>query len=194
MTNMIRCPAGQHVYDGDRYMVCPYCGTRRSPPEKEAQPAQASRLDEAKAIQAGAAKPAAGAKTVYQGATKKGVRLVHGWLVVTAGPGKGSSFALYAGSNSIGRDDGQDVRLSFKGEEDGQISRVDHALILVDPKTLHTAVQHKEGKNLTYVNGDAMFEPSRQLKSYDTVTLGDTTLVYVPFCGEGFRWPAVVTE
>ncbi|HZT46345.1 MAG TPA: biotin/lipoyl-containing protein, partial [Hyphomicrobiaceae bacterium] len=54
---------------------------------------------------------------------------VAGWLVVVKGPGRGGFRPVYVGMNSIGRDPGQRISLSFG---DDSISREEHAYIAYD--------------------------------------------------------------
>ena len=107
-----------------------------------------------------------------------------GWLVVIAGPGKGSVVTLGMGVNSIGRDRAADVSLDYG---DTMISRTNHATITYDPRGRKFYVQHGGGNNLTYINDEPVLAP-RELEPLMHVHMGVTVLRFVPLCGVGFAW------
>jgi hypothetical protein len=109
---------------------------------------------------------------------------VVGWLVVTEGPGRGQSLEIGYGMNSIGRDTSERVSVDF-GDE--QISRKSHALITYDTKGRKFYIQHGGGVNLTYVAEDPVLQ-TRELKGREIISIGDTKLTFVPFCGPDFEW------
>ena len=109
---------------------------------------------------------------------------VVGWLVIIDGPGKGRSFELGYGANSIGRDKGQKVVLDFG---DPHISREKHAMVVHDPKSMHFFLQPGEARNLTYL-GDVVVLNPIQLIGREVITMGGTKLMFVPFCGPEFGW------
>ena len=46
-----------------------------------------------------------------------------------------------------------------------------------------------EGRNLIRVNDELLLpHQSRELRAFDRVLLGQTTLAFVPLCGEEFSW------
>jgi hypothetical protein len=109
---------------------------------------------------------------------------VVGWLVIISGPGKGVSIELGYGVNQIGRDPDQRVTLDF-GDE--QISRTHHAAIVSDPKSGKFYIQHGDGLNLTYVNDIPVLQPL-ELNSHEILSIGNTKLAFIPFCGSEFDW------
>ena len=109
-----------------------------------------------------------------------------GWLVVVSGPGQGRAVYFSYGLNKIGRDAGQEISLAFGDDE---ISRLEHASIEFDPKERKFYLS--KGENLVYLNGDRVGSGGEKvLQMGDELTLGSTTLRFVPFCGEDFDWPA----
>ena len=110
---------------------------------------------------------------------------VVGWVVVVKGPGRGTSVPLGYGMNSIGRSSSERICLDF-GDE--QISRTQHAVITYDPRGRKYFVQHGGGKNLTYLTGDQPVLTPVELKGGEEITLGETCLRFVPFCGKEFDW------
>jgi hypothetical protein len=109
---------------------------------------------------------------------------VVGWIVVTDGPGRGASFPLGYGNNRIGRAPTETVSLDFG---DTQISRENHATLTYDGKNRRYFVKEGDGRNLIYVGDDPVLVPV-ELKGGETLSLGDTKLRFVPFCGKEFDW------
>jgi hypothetical protein len=109
---------------------------------------------------------------------------VVGWLVVMKGPGRGNSVQLGYGWNSIGRDTSQRVCLDYG---DSQITRLNHAKILYDPRGRKFSLTLGEGTNPTYVRGEALLAPT-ELQSGDQIQIGDTELLFVGLCGPNFDW------
>jgi hypothetical protein len=109
---------------------------------------------------------------------------VVGWVVIVSGPGQGASLTLGYGMNSIGRAPTERISLDFG---DPQISRTSHASITYDPRGKKYFINHGGGKNLTYLGEDPVLTPI-ELKGGEEVMIGDTTLRFVPFCGEDFDW------
>ena len=107
-----------------------------------------------------------------------------GWLVVVAGPGKGSARTLRYGRNQIGRNSTERVPLDY-GDE--MISRSNHAVITYDPKGKKFYIQQGEGTNLVYVNGSPVLE-AQLLEPLTHIMIGATTLRFIPLCGDLFDW------
>ena len=107
-----------------------------------------------------------------------------GWLVVIKGPGQGNFMAIGNGSNSVGRDEGERVRVDF-GDE--MISRSGHSTITYDPRGKKFYLQHGTGKNLTYLEGNPVLAPT-ELAGFSRITIGNTELLFVPLCCEQFDW------
>ena len=112
---------------------------------------------------------------------------VTGWLVVTEGPGKGLSRPLGIGINAVGRAPDNRVPLYLGGRSDGEISRRDHLRVIYDPKGNSFSVQHGSSRNLSYLNDKPLYE-TVALKAHDRITVGKTTLLFVPLCGDDFQW------
>lgn len=111
-------------------------------------------------------------------------RNVVGWLVVVNGPGKGNSRNIYAGLNTIGRDDGEAIPLNFG---DDTISRTNHASIAYDDRDRKFYITHGGKANLVRLNGGPVLE-AKELAANDELEIGNTTVRFVPFCGPDFDW------
>lgn len=109
---------------------------------------------------------------------------VVGWLVICDGCGKGRSFELGHGMNSIGRGSDQSVSLDFG---DDLISRQNHAMVTYDLRGRRFFVQHGGGKNLTYLQEEPVLAPT-DLPNLATIQIGRTSLKFVALCGADFHW------
>ena len=109
---------------------------------------------------------------------------VTGWLVVVSGPGVGRDLRVGVGRNDLGRDHGNRIALPFG---DRKISRRAHLWINYDPLNRAFSVAPGSGANLAYLN-EAAIEERMPLPDRATISLGDTKLLFVAFCGDGFTW------
>ena len=107
-----------------------------------------------------------------------------GWMVVTAGPGRGTAFTLFNGVSQIGRGEGQAVRLDFG---DISISRSNHAAIAYDPEQQKFYLGHGGKANLVRLNGNPVLS-TEPLNDGAEIRLGETTLRFVGLCGADFDW------
>ena len=108
---------------------------------------------------------------------------VVGWLVVIEGPGKGSAVQIGNGQNTVGREEAR-IRLDFG---DPQISRSEHAVITYDPRSNQFYIQQGKGTNLVYLEEKPVLVP-KLLENGSKISIGGTTLRFVAFCDENFRW------
>ncbi len=107
-----------------------------------------------------------------------------GWIVVVEGPGRGESFALFAGMSQIGRGDDQAVQLDFG---DNSISRTNHAAIVYDPETYEFTLGHGGKSNIVRLNDKPLIS-NELLKTGDVMRIGETVLRFVALCDENFNW------
>ena len=112
-----------------------------------------------------------------------GAEPVVGWLVCERGPERGRDYRLYAGRNFVGRDPKMQVALMG----DARVSRDRHAVVSYDPRGNGFRVAPGEGAGLAYLNGAPVDGPL-DLRAYDRIEVGETTLVFVPLCSDRFRW------
>ncbi len=110
---------------------------------------------------------------------------VVGWLVVLDGPGKGNHRGIYNGSNTIGRSSSQRISINFG---DDTISSEQQAFLVYDAKKRQFQLVPNLGRpNLVHLNDSALLS-NAELKSHDKITMGRTTLLFVPLCGPDFDW------
>lgn len=107
-----------------------------------------------------------------------------GWLVVWDGPGKGASHVLHPGNNIIGRDGSCDVALKHGDQSissDGKIS-IDY-----EYRGHSFAFVNRGSKNTPYLN-DKPIRTEQELQDGDLLLIGETTLVFIPFCSQNRNW------
>ncbi|MBO9434808.1 FHA domain-containing protein [Ruegeria sp. R13_0] len=107
-----------------------------------------------------------------------------GWLVVTQGPGRGSSITLTEGLMQIGRNDDQAIQLDFG---DTGISRSNHAVIAYDPEDRKCYLGHGGKANLVRLNGKPVLS-TVALSNGDLIRISETSIRFMAFCDEGFDW------
>ena len=182
---LIRCDNG-HFYDPKKHAACPYCGvpsgdTATTPKKKE----PVVRAPEERTRPAGFSQgPDTGddQPTIRIGMGETRIDPVVGWLVCMHGPEKGRDYRIRAENNTIGRS--EDQHISIKDE---MISRERHAFITFDPQTNRFYLRPGEARGLVHRNGNVVFQ-AEELHAYDQILLGQTKLVFVPLCGEHFKW------
>lgn len=109
---------------------------------------------------------------------------VVGWLVCIEGSDYGASFNLKAGKNFVGRGAAAND-IVLKGDQG--VSREKHAIIVYDPKSKAFMAQPGLSSELFYVN-DAVILQATILNAKDVISIGNTKLMFVPFCGPDFTW------
>jgi hypothetical protein len=107
-----------------------------------------------------------------------------GWLVVKAGPGRGTAFALSQGVSQIGRGSDQTVALDFG---DMAISRQNHAAIAYDAGSHQFHIGHGGKSNLVRLNGKPLLSTA-VLGDGDEIQIGETTLLLKVLCTAQFNW------
>ena len=174
---MKRCFSG-HYYNPNKYSSCPYCGVHNLDiaktrpmrydghlPEKESGRVQ----DEG--------------RTVGLLCKKTGLDPVVGWFVCIEGVDRGRDYHIHSEKNYIGRSEKMDINIIG----DNTISRENHAIVSFNPKNNIFKIHPGDGRGLVYLNEEEVDSPA-ELKPYDIIELGQTKLMFVPFCGERFKW------
>lgn len=160
--SLMRCPNG-HMFSTRKYgTTCPYCNM-----ETEA-------INEPKA-------PAGFEAPVEL--MEEEVLPVCGWLVCIEGARVGRDYKIRNGKNFVGRGDDMDIQILG----DNEISRRNHTIIVYDAKKKNTVILPGDAAGIAYLNQEAVYVPT-ELMPYDTIELGNSKFVFVPFCGEHFEW------
>ena len=116
------------------------------------------------------------------------VEPVVGWMVVIDGPGKGQFRPVFTGSNTIGRGASQRIPIDFG---DDTISSEQQAFLVYDGKKRQFQLVPNLGRpNLVHLNDGALLT-NTELKPRDKITMGSTTLLFLPLCGPDFDWSDV---
>ena len=188
--SMKRCDNG-HYFDSSKYSTCPSCGIEdldiqatiihRVP---QATPAnlegQTARLNQPSS--------SGGEPGVTVGVFRKkmGIDPVVGWLVCIAGGDKGRDFRIRSERNAIGRAANMDICISG----DDSISREKHAYVSYNPRKNSFLLSPGESRGIVYLNDEEVATPIL-IKPFDVIELGQSKLLFVPFCGEQFQWERI---
>jgi hypothetical protein len=186
---LIRCENG-HFYDPKKHATCPYCGaavsgTPTTPKRREPVEAPHGDVGPTRPVDLFPQPPdiAKGDEITRRPVFDKTlIDPVAGWFVCTHGPEKGKDYRIRSENNTIGRDD--DMNISIK---DDMISRQRHAYVTFDPQTNRFYLRPGEARGLVHRNGNVVFQ-AEELHAYDEILLGKTKLVFIPLCGEHFKW------
>jgi len=179
-----RCENG-HFWDPAKFMRCPFDGVQSiefggsrsirvgsSRGEGHTLPARAGSVTDTDAGD----QPT---RRIGQG----GIDPVVGWLVCVHGKNAGRDYRIRSENNTVGRSESMDICISG----DDLISRERHTVITFDPLRNSFHLSPAEGRSLVYLNGEALLA-HKELKPYDEILLGATKLLFVPFCGDKFKW------
>ena len=206
----VQCSKG-HIYNSDEYASCPYCdhpgsfmnlegqrdlgGNRTAAPDGfgRSQPAADRITPFSTAGDAPGRTVAPGGyaalnrsdSNVTVGYFKKREKYdpITGWLVCVGGENKGADYHIWARINTIGR--GEDNDVCIKG--DTSISREKHAKLAYDPRhNVYTLIPGENINNI-YLNDEPVYT-SVQVSAYDKIDMGESQFIFVPLCGERFRW------
>ena len=163
MSNLIRCQNG-HMFSSRRYgTICPYCNIETATREKKEVGQTETEVEESLFL--------------------KEENPVCGWIVCVAGARKGKDYRIMAGKNFVGRADDMDMQILG----DNKISRRNHCVIVYDDKQGKTVMLPGDSNGIVYLNGEAVYMPT-QLQQYDVIEMGDSQFLFMPFCGDHFKW------
>ena len=118
------------------------------------------------------------------GKTEDDTKFVVGWLVAIEGPYRGQSFELHNGYSFIGREKG-DIVL----KKDKLVSGEKNISTVYDSENNCFYVAAGESRNVAHFNGKALlFGMSKEMNAYDSLKVGKSKFLFVPFCSEHFNW------
>lgn len=160
--SLMRCPNG-HMFSTRKYgNICPYCNMETTA-AKEAQAPDGFEMP--------------------MELLEEEIPPVCGWLVCIEGARMGRDYKIKDGKNFVGRGDDMDIQILG----DNEISRKNHTIIVYDAKKKNTVILPGDAAGIAYLNQEAVYVPT-ELMPYDTIELGRSKFVFVPFCGEHFEW------
>ncbi len=192
---MVTCNNG-HYYDQEKNATCPYCAnnggidvqTKQTvfqnggDGEKTALYSSTSNDDEKTVYHSPSSNAAIDAVQNEQDSSQP--ILLAGWLAIISEEGRGSSYTLTFGMNTIGRSKENHIGIQ---NGDSSISREKHAIIIYDYDNNIFYIKHGEGQFLSYVNGEVLLD-TKELKANDKIKVGSTELIFIPLCSETFNW------
>lgn len=163
MSNLIRCQNG-HMFSGRRYgTICPYCNIETATREKKETGLSEIDVEE----------------TLFL----KEEHPVCGWIVCIEGARMGKDYKLRAGKNFVGRADDMDVQILG----DNKISRRNHCIIVYEEKQGKFMILPGDSNGIVYLGEDAVYSPT-PLSEYDVIEMGESKFLFIPFCGDHFKW------
>jgi predicted nucleic acid-binding Zn-ribbon protein len=189
--DIVKCRNG-HTYDKSlNRSGCPTCGVS----EDTSHGADQNNSDKTKAYSAPDKRSNMGAdrtdSSLEPGATTAiwgkilGIDPVVGWLVCVEGANKGRDYRIQSGLNNIGRDTTNQISIV----SDDTISREAHCTLFYDHKKMSFYLTPGSGRSGVYANDNLVLQPT-QLSAYDKLEIGQSKLLFIPFCGEQFHWKA----
>lgn len=108
---------------------------------------------------------------------------VVGWLVCIEGEDRGADYRIHSQYNYIGRASHMDICIP----SDTYISGERAAVLAYDNLEKVFFFSPGTGHNIVRVNGKVVMN-AVQLNAFDKLTVGMTTLLFVPLCGDQFDW------
>jgi hypothetical protein len=177
----VRCPLG-HPYDNSVYSECPYCKSLEDHSSGGTSTGDGYSAETVPLSSLSAETNRTEGETVIFNSKKGRNDPVVGWLVCSNGVEKGKDYRIHFGQNSVGRDNNMDIVLKDNG-----ISRAGHCFITYDYKhnsfVIHSGISH----GVIYKNGELVAGVA-SLVAFDVLELGESKFIFVPFCGENFKW------
>ena len=189
-----------HSYDPGKNSACPYCGVPvdlgATKPyagggtvELDAltpSPGPAGRGETRAENAQPPRRPGVDGETVHVWKKRLGgMDPVVGWLVCVEGPDRGRDYRIHTERNSIGRAPTMDIAITG----DPSISRDNQAWLSYNPRRHSFLLGPGDSRGIVYLNDDEVGSAT-ELQPYDCIELGETKLLFVPFCGERFVWTA----
>lgn len=191
---MRKCTNG-HYYDASVHQECPYCSNGATSGmtlpldnlgETPTMPLVGNSESDGRTVALNYAinnyEPDEG-RTVALIKEEKGIDPVVGWMVCVDGKEKGRDYRIHADNNFIGRSDRMDI--CIRGDE--TVSRDNHAILSYDTVDNTYYFSPGDGRAIVRLNDKAIFQ-TVEIKAYDKITIGKSSFVFVPLCGDDFRW------
>lgn len=192
--NLARCKKG-HYYDGDKYVGCPHCAQKDNVARSTVR--MADNVDGEQTVQNHCPKEKALKDAVLDALEKKreseveqvrvkmnvsGRLFPSGVLVETSGPAAGTVHVLEMGCNYVGfAEEGlrvsTDAELAF--EKNAAVTyHEDRQMFVLKPM----------GEEYVVQVGRIVLRENMMLRPYDKIAIKDVVLLFVPICGEQFKW------
>lgn len=190
---IVQC-SRSHYYDNEKFSACPHCAEQKSghgvSDDSATVALEAEQVENYAMAYLKQSAPTAHIRVPTQNREEKTISIyekngvagcIAGWLVSVRGEEYGKDFRLYAGFNRIGRARANDIVLTDAG-----VSREEHCSVVYEQKKNVFYILPKAGC-LTYVE-DELLEQTKELLGGQVITLGETQLLFVPFCVGERKW------
>lgn len=113
---------------------------------------------------------------------KLGFAPIVGWLVCIDGECKGKDYPIRGERNYVGRDRSMDICIM-----DETVSRNNHASVNFDDRVGKYYYSLGMGRTIDHINDNPVFG-TVELKKNDIIEIGSTKMLFVPLCGDKFKW------
>lgn len=192
--NLARCKKG-HYYDGDKYIGCPHCAQKDNIAKSTVR--MSDNVDSEQTLQNRNVQGKALKDAVLEAIDKKRESEVEqvrgkkscnstlfpvGILVETNGCQMGEVHVLEMGCNYLGVCDGE-FTVSADME---QILEVNATITYHEERQMF--VMKPLGSDVMVQVGRMMLRENIMLRPYDKIMVKDVILLFVPICGEQFKW------
>lgn len=147
-----------HYYDSGKYESCPHCLNTKEPDVTEIKSTEKFKKRTNKS-------PIG--KNDLKSVDNPDNKLIAGWIVCIEGSNKGQDFKV-------------------KTDEDF-IFEKNCLAITYNQSENEFFIQPYGNSDLFYLNNTPILE-SENLKSYDMITIGKNKFIFIPLCGENFKW------
>lgn len=192
--NLARCKKG-HYYDGDKYAGCPHCAqkncvasnTVRMEDNVDAEQTEQKRSTEEKALK-DAVLDALEKKRESEVEQVRVKKLADrklfpvGILVEVNGNQAGTVHVLEMGCNYLGEHE----ELFSIANEPGQLMEVNATITYHEERNMF--VLKPLGENSVVQVGRIVLRENIMLRAYDRIVVKECVLLFVPICGDCFRW------
>lgn len=106
-----------------------------------------------------------------------------GWLVGIGGKSWGKTYECGTGRNRIGYESTMDIVLPY----DNSSPQDFFAVLIYEPKKRKFYIESGNSAGQVYLNDEPIYTHA-ELQSYDKIRFGESTLLFLPLCGERFAW------
>lgn len=204
------CPNG-HYYDDALFPECPYCkkmeqpsggfgstefagamfggGTSAAPsfePEQRVRQERGTMIVTPGAPAAHSAGGSGPKTQMFYDTSKYSSDPAAGWLVCIGGPDKGKDFTLITEKTLIGRSGSGSYKVELSDQKISRNAPVAVIAYLADSRSF--VISPVPGGNLTLTRNNAYLSGPETLNDNDVIRIGDTSLVFISFCGSNFDW------
>ncbi|VAW75536.1 hypothetical protein MNBD_GAMMA12-2753 [hydrothermal vent metagenome] len=117
------------------------------------------------------------------------IQPVVAWLVIIEGVGEGSYVPIFTGPNLIDFSKYEDDVQQYKQELCAELGVKEKAQLQInyDKKSPHYSLQYGGSGSINLNN--ISIQETAILSAYDRIKIGNTVMMFIPFCGEYFQWP-----